>query len=91
MGILTLFLQFRCLLENTTPNPNTNLPTAKDLSYNGTNMADVTHQKTHSQTVFKASDVSIKREYAPLLAETNQKTISNPYRNDFEPLYFYII
>jgi RNase P subunit RPR2 len=34
---------------------------------------------------------SIKRECARLWLEINRKTISNPYKNDFKPLYFYTI
>jgi hypothetical protein len=62
-------------------------------------MADVTHQKTYSHTVFKASYFNqlkenlhhYGRKQAKKRFRTPIETISNPNENDFAPLCFYII
>jgi hypothetical protein len=43
-------------------NPNTNLPTANDVFYKGTNIAFVSHQETYSNVVFKARNVNQLKE-----------------------------
>ena len=57
-GILTLFLQLSCSLENPIPIPNTSVPATSDVFYKGTNMAYVTHQETYGNVVFKENDVA---------------------------------
>ena len=57
-GILTLFLQLSCSLENPIPIPNTSVPIASEVFYKGTNMAYVSHQETYGNVVFKENGVA---------------------------------
>tara|TARA_B110000908_G_C9836875_1_gene263867 strand:- start:118 stop:315 length:198 start_codon:yes stop_codon:yes gene_type:complete len=41
-----------------TPSANTNVPTAKDAVYKGTNMVYVSHIETYRNVVFKENDVA---------------------------------
>ena len=58
IGILTLFLQVSCSLENPIPIPNTSVPIASEVFYKGTNMAFVSHQETYGNVIFKENGVA---------------------------------
>jgi len=53
IGLLTLFFQFGCSMENPIPTPTTYIPKPSDVFYKGTYMAYVAHQETYGGVVFK--------------------------------------
>ena len=44
IGLLTLFLQLSCSMENPIPTPATFIPKPNDVFYKGTTLAYVAHQ-----------------------------------------------
>jgi arabinogalactan endo-1,4-beta-galactosidase len=57
IGLLTLFLEFSCSMENPIPTPTTYVPTPSDVFYKGTYMAYVAHQEIYGGVVFKENGV----------------------------------
>ena len=57
IGLLTLFLQLSCSMENPIPTPTTFIPKPSDVFYKGTYMAYVAHQETYGGVVFKENGV----------------------------------
>jgi arabinogalactan endo-1,4-beta-galactosidase len=58
LGILTLFLQYSCSLENPIPTQNIYTPTPSEVFYKGSYMAYVTHQETYGNVIFKENGVA---------------------------------
>ena len=57
LGLLNLFLQFSCSIENPIPTPTTYIPKPSGVFYKGTYMAYVAHQEKYGGVVFKENGV----------------------------------
>jgi arabinogalactan endo-1,4-beta-galactosidase len=57
VGLLALFLQFSCSMENPIPTPTTYQPVPSNVFYKGTTMGFISHQETYGGVVFKENGV----------------------------------